>query len=328
MTATKLLRTLITNNNEVQALLDTIKPTDTIAIDLECENNLHRYGVFCCLIQVQHDTTYLIDALSVDKELVKQLFLHPCTKLFHDVTFDFRVIQHEYGCVPVNHKDTQLAAMLIAEEKLGYGSLVEKYLGVTIDKHGQRADWSQRPLPKNLLDYAALDVVYLEALYNKLLEKLGDKVAWLNEECAYRETVNWPLHVPHWTDLKHLGTLTQRQLYKAQYLWTERERIAKELDKPSYKIISNKNIIRCVEGERVPANKLMIPLLKRWPGTGEMLPEKEHVKYDLKELKELRNTKAEQHHVTPDILFPLADMRAYALGNNTLREWQKKVLYP
>ena len=58
VTATKLLRTLITNNNEVQALLDSIKPTDTIAIDLECENNLHRYGVFCCLIQVQHHTTY------------------------------------------------------------------------------------------------------------------------------------------------------------------------------------------------------------------------------------------------------------------------------
>jgi len=319
---------MINSNHALQSLIDSIKDTDTIAIDLECENNMHRYGVFCCLIQVQHDATYLIDTLAVDKALIKQLFLHPCTKLFHDVTFDFRVIQHEYGCTPVNHKDTQLAAMLIAEEKLGYGSLVEKYLGVTLSKHGQRANWSQRPLPADLLEYAAGDVVYLEPLYKKLLEQLGDKVAWLNEECAYRETITWPLHQPNWTDLKHLHTLTQRQLYKAQFLFNKREELAKRNDKPSYKIMSNKNIINCVLGERVPAHRDMVPYLKQWPQTGEVLPQKEFHRYDLKDLKELRNQKSVEYIVTPDILFPLADMRQYAQGTNTLRAWQKKILYP
>ena len=105
----------------------------------------------------------------------------------------------------------------------------------------------------DLLEYAAGDVVYLEPLYKKLLEQLGDKVSWLNEECAYRGTVAWPLHQPHWTDLKHLHTLTQRQLYKAQFLFNKREELAKRNDKPSYKIMSNKNIIKCVLGERVRA---------------------------------------------------------------------------
>ena len=51
---------MINNNHALQALIDSIKDTDTIAIDLECENNMHRYGVFCCLIQVQHDATTLL----------------------------------------------------------------------------------------------------------------------------------------------------------------------------------------------------------------------------------------------------------------------------
>ena len=92
--------------------------------------------------------------------------------------------------------------------------------------------------------------------------------------------------------------------------------------------MSNKNIIKCVMGERVPAHRDMVPYLKVWPQNGSPLPEKEHNHYDLKELKELQNQKSVEYTITPDILFPLIDMRNVAQGRNTLRAWQKKVLYP
>ena len=319
---------IIENNEGLKELIKSIKPTDTVYIDLECENNMHQYGVFCCLIQVEHEGTHIIDTLKVSKKIISELFMHPCQKVFHDITFDFRVIQNEYGCVPINHLDTQLAAMMVGETKLGFGSLVEKYLKVTLDKHGQRANWSKRPINKKLLEYAANDVKYLKPLLDCLLTKLNERVEWLKEECAYRETLDWPLHTPHWNDLKNLRSLTEKQLYKAQMLWYKRETLAQKLDKPVYMVISNKNIIKCALGQRVPAHPKFREFLSLKPVEGEPLPIRDTKRYNIQEYKELRDQKSVEQNVSPDILFPLHDMRLLHDGKNMLRNWQKKILYP
>ena len=47
---------------------------------------------------------------------------------------------------PATLFDTRIAAQLLNEPGVGLAALLEKYLGVRLDKRFQRADWSARPL--------------------------------------------------------------------------------------------------------------------------------------------------------------------------------------
>ncbi|NIQ92983.1 MAG: ribonuclease D, partial [Desulfuromonadales bacterium] len=55
------------------------------------------------------------------------------------------------------------------------------------------ADWSQRPLKKEMIDYAAEDTRHLHKLVDILepqLVELG-RMAWLEEECKLLEAVSF-----------------------------------------------------------------------------------------------------------------------------------------
>jgi ribonuclease D len=64
--------------------------------------------------------------------------------------------------------DTMLAARLLGERQFGLSSLVEKFLGVKLDKGSQKADWAQRPLTEKMEIYARNDTHYLKPLADKL----------------------------------------------------------------------------------------------------------------------------------------------------------------
>src|SRR5690606_20416556 len=85
--------------------------------------------------------------------------------------------------------DTKLAAQLLGEPAFGLAALLEKYVGVQLDKKHQRADWAQRPLPRDLLDYAAEDTRHLPLLRDRLREELErrGRMAWAQEEFELRE---------------------------------------------------------------------------------------------------------------------------------------------
>ena len=71
--------------------------------------------------------------------------------------------------------------------RLGLGSVLEETLGVDIpkEKRIQRSDWSNRPLSRKALDYAANDVRYLHELRDMLGKQLGKlgREDWVSEEC-------------------------------------------------------------------------------------------------------------------------------------------------
>ena len=64
----------------------------------------------------------------------------------------------EIGLRPDALFDTEIAAQLLGLEKVGLASLVESQLGYEMRKSHGQADWSQRPLRRSWLEYAALDV--------------------------------------------------------------------------------------------------------------------------------------------------------------------------
>ena len=80
----------------------------------------------------------------------------------------------EAGLLPHRMFDTELAARLLGYPRVALGTLVEQLLGVRLLKEHSAADWSTRPLPKEWLAYAALDVELLMDLRDILSEQLRE----------------------------------------------------------------------------------------------------------------------------------------------------------
>src|SRR6185312_12019364 len=109
--------------------------------------------------------------------------------VFHDADYDLRLLDKEYGLHAETLFDTRVAAQLLNEPGIGLAALLEKYLGVRLDKRFQRADWSARPLSDEMLAYAASDTHHLPPLRDILkaqLEARG-RLPWAQEEFSLLE---------------------------------------------------------------------------------------------------------------------------------------------
>ena len=80
-----------------------------LAVDIECENNLHHYGAYITLIQISdRDKNWIIDILALKEiqPLADILENRNIQKIFHDVSFDFRILNEQFSCKPRNVFDT------------------------------------------------------------------------------------------------------------------------------------------------------------------------------------------------------------------------------
>jgi ribonuclease D len=79
----------------------------------------------------------------------------------------------------VNVFATQIAAGVCGlDDIMGYGRLCKQLLNVEVDKTLQKANWLQRPLSKDLMNYALKDIEYLPALYRELSHNIDSRKLW------------------------------------------------------------------------------------------------------------------------------------------------------
>lgn len=95
-------------------------------------------------------------------------------KIFHAPAQDLRILQSFFGVQTYPVFDTQVVAFrqgLTSRSAgpIGYGDLVERLLGIKLDKTLQCSDWSSSTLTTQQLDYAALDVIHLRDVYIRLI---------------------------------------------------------------------------------------------------------------------------------------------------------------
>jgi len=105
----------------------------------------------------------LLDALNAHELIV------------HGADYDLRLLCKHHEFIPSAIFDTMVAARLLGERQFGLSSLLEKFLGVKLDKGSQKADWAQRPLTERMEKYARNDTHYLKPLSDKLREELAAK---------------------------------------------------------------------------------------------------------------------------------------------------------
>ena len=109
------------------------KQASELAVDLECENNLHHYGTYISLMQIStKNKNWVVDVLRLGdiKPLLEVLENPAILKIFHDVSFDFRILQDQLSCHPWTVFDTQIAALFLGKEHLGLGDLLKEYFNV------------------------------------------------------------------------------------------------------------------------------------------------------------------------------------------------------
>src|SRR5262249_57566149 len=78
-----------------------------------------------------------------------------------------------------------LASRLLGVRQFGLVNLVAKYLGVTLEKGPQKANWARRPLTDRMEAYARNDTHYLKPLADFLSSELKAKgrLSWHQQSC-------------------------------------------------------------------------------------------------------------------------------------------------
>ena len=166
----------------------------------------------------------------------------------------------EIGLVPARIFDTELAGRLLGDERVALGTMVEQHLGVRLEKGHSASDWSTRPLPRDWLVYAALDVELLVALRDVLEAELRStgKMEWaLQEFEAVRVALPNAPRVDPWRRTSGLHKLRgRRQLAAVRSLWLSRDEYASQRDVAPGRVLPDAAIIEAARSEVKSAEDL------------------------------------------------------------------------
>ena len=257
---------MIDIQEKLAAFLPVVNSAAWLALDTEADS-LHAYPEKVCLIQISTaagdrlvdplagiDIGPFLDAL-VGRELI-----------FHAADYDLRLLRKHHEFTPSVIFDTMLAARLLGEKQFGLSSLVEKHLGVKLDKGSQKADWARRPLTEKMETYARNDTHYLKPLEEKLKSELQAKgrLAWHQESCARLITeCSQPVVVDEdevWR-IKGSTFLDRGALAVLRELWRWREREAIAASRPPFFVLAHEKMVEISMSvaEQKPVEHLIPP---------------------------------------------------------------------
>ncbi len=360
---------IITRQAHWNKVVETLKRAPSIALDLE-GHGFHHYPERICLFQIGlPDRVFLLDPLMVqDLAALGIILANPrVEKIFHSCDFDLRSLDRDYGFRVRNIFDTAIAAHLLGSNQLGLANILRPYLGVELQKKTslQRQDWSIRPLSSEAVSYAMKDVLYLPKLRNVLAERLekSSRWSWLQEECRRLEDIKYNPPVPpqelFWS-IKGSRQLTPRQRSVLKEINVFREKLARDFNRPLFKVISNETLLTLARKPSMDLSSLtglrfVFQNRKNWKlaeaiskGTrvsGIPLPltintpplkRTEAEKKRFASLKAWRQSKGSKLGIDPAIIWPLSSLEELALhpeefsagfkgqSGKNLREWQKR----
>jgi len=242
----------VRERSAMEALIERIGAAERVALDTEADS-LHNYFEKVCLIQLSfRDEHYIVDPLA---GLELGGFLAALAEkrlILHGGDYDLRMMRASLNFQSRGEVfDTMIAAQLLGVEQIGLAALIEKYFGVTIEKTGQKSDWSRRPLSEKQLNYAVNDTRYLAALADCLTRGLSElgRLEWHGESCrAMIESSarDRPRDPDDAWRIKGGGRLTRRPLAYLREIWQWRDEHARRANRPSFMIFGNQQILELI----------------------------------------------------------------------------------
>ncbi len=229
-------------------LLPRLRGAAWIAVDTEADS-LHAYPEKLCLMQVSVEwRDALLDTLSSVNFAPVLEILHRHELILHGSDYDLRLLRKTFDFVPKRIFDTMLAARLLGHTHLGLVNLVHRYLGVTLEKGPQKADWGRRPLTPRMEVYARNDTHYLKPLADLLTAELKAKgrLDWHRETCArfIQDSAVLPSPDPE-TDWRVKGShlLSADGLAVVRELWRWREAEAVAANRPPFFVLMPETMV-------------------------------------------------------------------------------------
>ncbi len=246
MPANSIPYTLVADPRTFKGMLGSLLRSERLAVDIEADS-LYHYFDKVCLIQISTEAeTFILDPLAVeDLSALGPMMSDPeVEKVFHAAGYDVFCLRRDYHFTFANIFDTHVAAQLMGHEHLGLGALMEHLLGVAHSKRRQRDDWSRRPLDTEQLEYAAMDTHHLLHLRDVLETQLVRKgrLSWAHEEFAASAAgiqEEKEFDPEGFRRIKGSRELSQQELVVLRALYLLRDRYARELDAPPFKVLNN-----------------------------------------------------------------------------------------
>ena len=331
-------------------------------------DSLHHYREKVCLVQVStRQQSWLIDPLALPslEPLAAPLADPDIIVVMHGADYDIRSLHRDYGIHVTNLFDTMIAARFLGITEFGLAALLKARFGIELDKKYQKADWSKRPLSREMCAYASADTSDLLALYDQLRSELAEKnrTQWLEEEgrlvCQARVSEK---EGPLFLYCKGAGKLRGHSLAILEELLQLRDQQAEILDRPPFKVLSADTLIDVAENRPQTLHELsffkgmtpgqlqrhgsaMLSAIERGMATPEhRLPRfprtvkkdvLERVKERLKNLKVWRERCSLELDLDPGVLAPNWLLEAVADTTSAskeeletipgMREWQKRL---
>lgn len=263
----------IQNQSDLEALGHKLRSFDRLGVDTE-SNSLYAYQEQVCLIQFSTlEEDFLIDPFPIQNlESLAPIFKDPnIEKIFHAAEYDLLCLRRDFGFEISNLFDTMVAARILGRKEVGLGSLLEAEFGIQLEKRFQRANWGKRPLLDPLLEYARMDTHFLIALRKKLGAELQQReLTALAEEDFQRLAINnrdangtgtAGAHGQSCWRINGAYDLSPRQLAVLQELCAYRDEVARQLDRPLFKVMNDQTLIAIAS--ETPGN---MEQLRRLPG--------------------------------------------------------------
>lgn len=258
---------LVEDGPALVRLADALQKERAVAVDLEADSMFH-YQEKVCLIQISTTSrNILIDPLFLDDlSPLAPVFSDPdIRKVFHGADYDIRSLYRDFAIEVNGLFDTQIAARFLGTMETSLAHILKERLGVHLEKKYQKRDWSIRPLPSPMLDYAVQDTAWLLPLSRILEEQIRNKgrLLWVEEECRRLSRVRPapPDSDPLFLKFNGARRLDPRGLAVLESILKLRDEQARRKDRPPFKVLGNEPIMEIAELK--PVTKKDLERIKR-----------------------------------------------------------------
>ena len=239
----------VENRDALLKVASILEKEAVIGVDLEADSMFH-YQEKVCLLQFSTPScNILVDPLAVkDLSPLAPIFKNSkILKIFHGADYDMRSLYRDFKIEVNSLFDTQIAARFLGLRDIGLASLLSQRMNIIVKKKYQKKDWSQRPLPAPMLEYAVHDTCHLLALSQKLMRELReiDRLSFVEEECQLQTTVRSTDtgNDPMFLRFNGAGRLDRRSLAVLEALLELRDQLAQRRNLPLFKVIGNGQVM-------------------------------------------------------------------------------------
>ena len=255
--------------SDLTSIINDISDSPIIAVDCEFERKTS-YFADLSLLQVKHcAATSIIDCKSIsDLSAFSGIFSSSkIKKILHSCFQDLQIFHHYFSVNVTNFEDTQILANFCGfDQNIGYSRLVEELLGKKVSKSMQNSNWLKRPLSAAQIEYATIDVKYLQEIFNILSEKNRFVDFYQQDKDHMLYLIKNPSLININSFLKKYDKILKRKSISIDFIFDVlrlRDEFAQSLNVPRRFLLSDEGLLDIIINEKISDDLIDLDFKRR-----------------------------------------------------------------